>query len=269
MNFVVAHYSEAKSIINQLGLTKNVSISSFQVFQNDHHKLIISGIGKVASAAATGFLIGQSVKDQRAVPFLNVGIAGHGSLDIGTAFIANRIEDDEGNTTFYPPQITNSKMMQSRLRSCSHPNRNYANLGFDMEAHAFFSIASRSITRELVQVVKVVSDNNDHSFESITPTIASDLIEKNLPEIIDLVDQLEGFSEEISVDSSTISIQEKARGMHSFSQTQLFELNRLISHAKILEIDLNEIIHEIRSGISSKQALQNLREKLEPKRTIQ
>ena len=49
MNFVVAHHSEAKSIINQLGLTKNVSISSFQVFQNDHHKLIISGIGKVAS----------------------------------------------------------------------------------------------------------------------------------------------------------------------------------------------------------------------------
>ena len=145
------------------------------------------------------------------MPFLNVGIAGHGSLDIGTAFIANRIEDDQEDKTFYPPQITNSKMMQSRLRSCSHPNRNYANLGFDMEAHAFFSIASRSITRELVQVVKVVSDNNDHSFESITPTIASDLIEKNLPEIIDLVDQLEGFSEEISVDSSTISIQEKAR----------------------------------------------------------
>ena len=64
-------------------------------------------------------------------------------------------------------------------------------------------------------------------------------------------------------------MQEKARGMHSFSQTQLFELNRLISHAKILEIDLNEIMHELRSGISSKQALQNLREKLEPKRTIQ
>ena len=71
---------------------------------------------------------------------------------------------------------------------------------------------------------------------------------------------MEGFSAEISVDSSIISMQEKARGMHSFSQTQLFELNRLISHAKILEIDLNEIMHELRSGISSKQALQNLGE---------
>ena len=100
MNFVVAHHSEAKHSLSISLTYQTVSISSFQVFQNDHHKLIISGIGKVASAAATGFLIGQSVKDQSKPSYLNVErlVMDPSILELHSLQTESR--DDEGNTHF-------------------------------------------------------------------------------------------------------------------------------------------------------------------------
>ena len=53
MNFIVALSCEAKPIIDELRLTKQLSPTPFPVFRSDFHQLVISGIGKVAAAAAT------------------------------------------------------------------------------------------------------------------------------------------------------------------------------------------------------------------------
>ena len=269
MNFIVALSCEAKPIIDELRLTKQFSPTPFPVFRNDFHRLVVSGIGKVAAAAATGFLLGSSSRKQEVQAYLNVGIAGHGTLQTNTAFIANCISDDQGKAIFYPPQIIDSDFELSRLCTCSNPNQKYEKgLGFDMEAHAFYSIASRSTTRELIQVLKVVSDNEGQSFESIQPTMVTDYICNHLPSILTFAQELDTLAKEISPNLEILDLQERARKIHPFSQSQIFQLDRLISHSRTFDLEEKDLIELIEKSNSPKEAIHNLNTFIDPARIL-
>ena len=89
MNFLVALQPEARPLIEKFKLKKRNGSNPFPVFENESHCLAISGIGRIQAAAATGYLLGQL--DGRPQAMINLGIAGHGTLDVGTLFLANRI----------------------------------------------------------------------------------------------------------------------------------------------------------------------------------
>ena len=269
MNFIVALSCEAKPIIDELGLSKQFSPAPFPVFRNDFHQLVVTGIGKVAAAAATGFLLGSSTRKQEVQAYLNVGIAGHGTHQTNTAFIANCISDDQDKAIFYPPQIIDSDFELSRLCTCSHPNQKYEKgLGFDMEAHAFYSIASRFGTRELIQVVKVVSDNEGRSFESIQPTTVTEYICNHLPSILTFAQELDTLAQEISPDLETLDLQERARKIHPFSQSQIFQLDRLINHSRSFDLEEKHLIELIEKSNSPKEAIHNLNTFIDPARIL-
>jgi adenosylhomocysteine nucleosidase len=269
MNFIVALSCEAKPIIDELRLTKQFSPSPFPVFRNDFHRLVVSGIGKVAAAAATGFLLGSSSTKQEVQAYLNVGIAGHGTLQTNTAFIASCISDDQDKAIFYPPQIIDSDFEHSRLCTCSNPNQKYEKgLGFDMEAHAFYSIASRSATRELIQVLKVVSDNEGRSLESIQPTMVKEYICNHLLSILTFAQELDTLAKEISPNLETLDLQERARKIHPFSQSQIFQLDRLISHSRTFDLEEKNLIELIEKSNSPKEAIHNLNTFIDPARIL-
>lgn len=269
MNFIVALSCEAKPIIDELRLTKQFSPTPFPVFRNDFHRLVVSGIGKVAAAAATGFLLGSSSTKQEVQAYLNVGIAGHGTLQTNTAFIASCISDDQDKAIFYPPQIIDSDFEHSRLCTCSNPNQKYEKgLGFDMEAHAFYSIASRSATRELIQVLKVVSDNEGRSLESIQPTMVKEYICNHLLSILTFAQELDTLAKEISPNLETLDLQEKARKIHPFSQSQIFQLDRLISHSRTFDLEEKNLIELIEKSNSPKEAIHNLNTFIDPARIL-
>ena len=269
MNFIVALSCEAKPIINELRLTKQFSPTPFPVFRNDFHQLVVSGIGKVAAAAATGFLLGSAFRQKEVQAYLNFGIAGHGTLQTNTAFIANCISDDQDKAIFYPPQILDSDFELSRLCTCSNPSQKYEKgLGFDMEAHAFYSIASRSVTRELIQVLKVVSDNEGQSFESIQATMVSEYICNHLPSILAFAQELDALAKEISPDLETLDLQDRARKIHPFSQSQIFQLDRLINHSRTFQIEEKHLIELIEKSNSPKEAIHNLNTFIDPARVL-
>ena len=269
MNFIVALSCEAKPIIDELRLTKQFSPTPFPVFRNDFHRLVVSGIGKVAAAAATGFLLGSSSTKQEVQAYLNVGIAGHGTLQTNTAFIASCISDDQDKAIFYPPQIIDSDFEHSRLCTCSNPNQKYEKgLGFDMEAHAFYSIASRSATRELIQVLKVVSDNEGRSLESIQPTMVKEYICNHLLSILTFAQELDTLDKEISPNLETLDLQERARKIHPFSQSQIFQLDRLISHSRTFDLEEKNLIELIEKSNSPKEAIHNLNTFIDPARIL-
>ena len=269
MNFIVALSCEAKPIIDELRLTKQFSPSPFPVFRNDFHRLVVSGIGKVAAAAATGFLLGSSSTKREVQAYLNVGIAGHGTLQTNTAFIASCISDDQDKAIFYPPQIIDSDFEHSRLCTCSNPNQKYEKgLGFDMEAHAFYSIASRSATRELIQVLKVVSDNEGRSLESIQPTMVKEYICNHLLSILTFAQELDTLAKEISPNLETLDLQEKARKIHPFSQSQIFQLDHLISHSRTFDLEEKNLIELIEKSNSPKEAIHNLNTFIDPARIL-
>ena len=88
MNFIVALQAEAMPLIDRFNLVKRSDTRVFPIFENKDHRVIISGIGRINAAAATGYLYRFEEYSQGIV---NIGIAGHGELSTGTSFLANRV----------------------------------------------------------------------------------------------------------------------------------------------------------------------------------
>ena len=104
-----------------------------------------------------------------------------------------------------------------------------------MEAHAICSVAYKSVTRELVQVIKIVSDNPSNPLESFEPRIATDLISIHLPLIDEIAEQLDNLKS-ISLDPSIFKINQRIKSSHHFTATQTHQLEKVITAGTYLGI---------------------------------
>ena len=66
-----------------------------------------------------------------------------------------------------------------------------------MEAHAFCSVAYQSCTREIVQSIKIVSDNPSNPLNSFDPKTASNLIENQLDHIHTAIEGIEDLAKSL------------------------------------------------------------------------
>ena len=82
IHFVVALPAEGKPLIDRYGLRRRTLRSDYPIYEGNDITLIVSGIGKVAAAAATACLHA-STNDHRPGVWLNVGIAGHSQRPVG------------------------------------------------------------------------------------------------------------------------------------------------------------------------------------------
>ena len=119
MNFVIALQAEARPLIKSMKLSKRSGKTPFLVFESDNHKLVISGIGEIKAAAATGYLLG--LFDTQSEAVINLGLAGHGNLKKGDIFHANRIFKESEKIVHYPPQLLNLPFPGSSLQTCQSP----------------------------------------------------------------------------------------------------------------------------------------------------
>lgn len=189
LNFVVALQSEATPLIEHFKL-KSVQSGPFRFFSRDRVRLIISGMGKINTAAATAALLHQQEFLDQAI-CINLGIAGHESLSRGSCFVAHRISDASSGADWYPQMTFNPHCATSRLCTVEAPSNDYPeNSGLDMEASAFYPIATRYIASELTQVVKVVSDTPDDSLEELDKQVVTQLVASAMPDIVNVVDKL-------------------------------------------------------------------------------
>ena len=100
INLVVATYSEAEPLINKLSL-KKLTNSKILIFFNKKYYLIISGIGKINSALSVADIFYRFKQDFNNV-WINIGIAGHKTFQIGKLLAVNKITDYESEKSFYP-----------------------------------------------------------------------------------------------------------------------------------------------------------------------
>ena len=267
MNFVVALKAEATPLIQSFGLSKENAPSPFPVFANDRHRIVLSGVGKELAAKATNFLSERFSNPNQA--WMNFGLSGHGALATGTVFMANRILDDCGDGPFYPTQLLDHDLESSALLTCSSPVSDYPDpIGYDMEASAFCSSASLVSIRELIQVVKVVSDNSDHPAGSFDRSSAGTLIKGALPSILPLVDQLEELAQRIAPAQRLAGLVDSAFSHHAFSETQRHQTRKLLTHAHALGLPEKDALKAITVAKSAKQAISELRKIMELRRTL-
>ena len=82
-----------------------------------------------------------------------------------------------------------------------------------MEAYAFCSIAHQWLTREFVQVLKIVSDTPVEPLVNFNAKEAQTLVENQVPAIDEFVHLLQSMVSELAVPSELASLSQKTRSL--------------------------------------------------------
>ncbi|MCP4678928.1 MAG: hypothetical protein GY854_26255 [Deltaproteobacteria bacterium] len=162
---VVALGCEARPFIDMLGLKRDMDARAFEIYVRDDTALIVTGVGKTRSAAATGYLLAR-VNDFDRLAVLNAGIAGAApemGVDVCDAFLINRIIDAGSGREFIPDILAPSVWNEAHvvtfdhavdLQTAGRPNDGLV----DMEASGFYSAANAFVGPHAIGCIKVVSD---------------------------------------------------------------------------------------------------------------
>ena len=186
IHLVVAMPSEAQPLRQHYGLREQ-SGEPFPLYAGPDMRLVISGIGIEASAAAVGYLAGCSDAPSLA-SWLNVGIAGHRDLAPGAARIADRVSRDDAPRRLYPELSFGPPVPTCAVASHAAPVERFpAATCCDMEAYGFLGAAQRISSVEFAQVLKIVSDNAATGFQHLTRQSVNALVGDALTVVDDCV----------------------------------------------------------------------------------
>ena len=233
LRFVVALEAEARPIVERFRLARDADEHSFKVFRREQTALIVSGVGKVAAAAATAHLNAAS-GGQRDAAWLNVGVAGHGTRAVGEAMLAHKIRDRSSDRSWYPPQVLAPRtfprpIATDQVTTVDQPELEYTEPGaFDMEASGFYATACRFASAELVHCLKVVSDGPARPAGEMTAKGVRRLVGDCLPAIEAVAGECRRLSRELRhLEVDPPELQECLERWH-FTVTERRELRRLL-----------------------------------------
>jgi len=198
--WVVAMSSEARPIIDKLAMVSLKDDNRFKVFRNQtgDHWLIISGIGQINCAAATTYLYHISQANQN-TGWINVGIAGSGFGNYGQLYAVDKVENSSTGKILFPVCQVSKNQIRSKLFTVERPSNIYPRDALvDMEGFSFFMIASRLVVKELILILKVISDGPKNNLHELDEGKVASLMIENLPVILKLVDRLRALSADCS-----------------------------------------------------------------------
>ncbi len=190
IHVVAALTAEARPLVTHFQLERTPELEPVAFFRGADLTLIVSGVGKEAAATAVDQLA-RAVPTERPAVWLNVGVAGHRQLDIGTAVMARAVTDADSGQVYRlsPPEEVHLEV--GEVRTVSHVETQYeSDALFDMEAAAFCERAVVHAPTELVQVLKIVSDNRRTGTLCVSARQVQGLVEENFPRIDRLVASL-------------------------------------------------------------------------------
>lgn len=194
---------EAKGLINHFKLKKDNTSHPFSMYGNDEVILTVTGVGKVAMAGGVAYVLAR-FSSVKAPVLVNIGIAGHKTQVIGDLLIASKISDAESLKVFYPQLIGANWPESSEIKSTALPNTDYVdNCLNDMEASAFYEIAVKFSSSELIHCLKVVSDNEQTSIDGINAKRVVNWISNQLTSIEKTFNHLQQLREIIVPIEST------------------------------------------------------------------
>ena len=260
VNIVVAHALEARPLIKRFGLKPNKAAGALTIYSNDTGvRVVITGMGKQSSHATTNrlaVLLANVLGVQEG--WLNVGVAGHKTAEIGSGFLANKIIDASSAKGVYPVPVLKDKRT-SAVITVDQPELDYSeDAVYEMEAFGFWAAASNHSFIELVQVYKIISDNLKYPADQLDNVFIEKLIENHCDRIEGVVLNLKELVGEVNEIYRLPDEYEELQKKFRFTVTQLHQLKRLCRrfHALGLADKLVEIIDE--APYTSKKLIQNL-----------
>lgn len=230
LRWVVALGSEANGIISKYKLKQVTDDNLYRIYKDksELNWLIISGIGQVNAAAATMHLFHVS-KAPKWACWINIGIAGSGIGELGEVFLIDKITQKSSGRSSYPAVIINDSIFRARLLTVDKPTTEYLGQDLiDMEAYAFVQVASKLSCRELILVLKIVSDGKNDDIKNLTKQKISQLIIDKLDIVENLIEKLKTLSslefERLALPHAYGEIIKR----HHFSASQLHQLLPLV-----------------------------------------
>ena len=122
--WVCALHCEAKPVIDYYRLKKSHDDSAFDLYRGDNMVCIISGTGKVASAAACAW-IAASHNEATSFAWINLGTAGCADHEIGAPFLLNQVIDADTGQRYYPVPCIDSMLPGCACLTLSLPSEDY------------------------------------------------------------------------------------------------------------------------------------------------
>ncbi len=239
LHWVVALKPEAQAIIENQSLHHSASLSGagFQVYENreQDQRLIVTGLGKVAAAAAVVWLAAQTGEPAL---WLNFGVCGHLERPVGDLVRAGRVTDTAIDKSWYPMAIGLWKGIDAvEVCTVDQPCTDYpeARKCVEMEAAGFISAALRFTSVEWVQVIKVVSDNKETDLVELNAAAISRVCVDRLPDLYDgLAEWRERADRSSERDAEPAGYAAVCERYH-FTQTQMHQLLRVSRRILALE----------------------------------
>ena len=223
--WMCALHCEAKPIIDRYHLKKITQSNIFDCYQNNAVFCVVSGMGAINMAAATAWCAAQFAQNTSPV-WINLGIAGHLDLDIGTTILASQVRQVGQNNRIYPITLTRTTMTRMPIESQQAENVEYDDkFIYDLEAFAFVKTASRFSPLEWCHCIKVISDNS-----STPPTRdkarISELITRSMPAIDAFAQALLEIHTDHMQRTLTAHQLHRFLDLAHFSQTQRVQLKK-------------------------------------------
>ncbi len=156
---VSALQAEAQVFVAAYGLELNAQ-TPFPFYRGEAFEcpieLVVTGVGHVGAATAVGWVAGQSDATRA---WLNLGIAGHGEFEPGAIRLVESVRGP-GLERLYAVTPFGVPIEFAPLVTVTEPETRFSEPAlFDMEASGFWSAALQFSSTELIQSLKVVSDN--------------------------------------------------------------------------------------------------------------
>lgn len=260
IHIVTALPCEAKPLIRHYRLNGQQARHGFRIYENEQMRLIISGLGKTPCAAACAYL--QALQPEQQAAWLNLGIAGHGELEVGTALLASKISEPNTDTRYYPQALSDCACPRLEVISLDQAGDDYhPQAAYDMEAAAFYATTIRFASSEVVQVIKIISDNRLSGVENISAEKTEALIASRMEQVDAVIQQLTLRNQALQAIDAASPAFEAFMHRWRFSVSQQHQLKRLLQQWQARSDDAINI--DIYSALkNSKAVIQALKENI-------
>jgi adenosylhomocysteine nucleosidase len=257
--FFCALPCEAKALINHYKL-KKLPHSAFEIFSHNGFYLSISGPGKANMAACLGYTLACFPPDSNPLLF-NLGIAGAQQAALGSMFIIDKIHDREQDKNFYPQILDFKSLASCNLTTVSRAESNYApDQLYDMEGSAFYETATRFTYAELIALVKAVSDNRDHPWQTISAKAVEELMSRQIDALENMVNSYQARAALLAVPQNE-HFTKLTHALH-FTVSEQQQLKNLLQRWRCLSPN-QDFILEAEQKQTARLVLQSLAKQIE------
>ena len=261
-HWVCALPAEARALIDHYQLKRSSDWSVFPLYVNqaNHMQLVVTGIGKLNAAIGLSYALHAAGSAPQAYA-CQVGIAGSNYWPVGEAVLAHQVIDAGSQQSYYPLLPKKHSLPTSTCVCYDEVQCTYNDPLLDMESAGFFHSASRLLTQDQVQLIKVVSDNQEEDQPAINPTTVREWISSQLSAITpianQLIDQSAAMRDRLSVRPIHLPLLDRWH----FTQYQTHELRQLCRRWSVLMAD-QPLMPVVESCDSAKSVLRLLHARL-------